>query len=158
MPTLTSPTPEHFRDRKWKKFADGAEWRIDNNTVTFNAAPKSGYQSFTVHIGDGPGQAAAIALVRGRLGYKNKPLIVDHWVLVDVEGIPVSPALRRTYPGLDEPRAAWWPLAEVRDFMKVAGLPVRYETAHSLQDLESRFPVVIETDPLVTGGRKLFGF
>ena len=137
--TLTSSTPVELRDRAWKKNVKHAEWRIEEGHVAYSVRGKD---QFRLPIGDEAGHVHSATLVRGLLLAQRGPLIVDHYVFLDVNREVVSPAIRRARPR-SEPASAWWPINDIQELLKPAGVPLTLDTAHSMADLESRFPQIL---------------
>lgn len=146
---LVSPTPRRSRDRKWRKYVKGAKWIVEGTTISYK--PRRG-KGFVVQVGDEQGQAAALVRLSGRLVVEKHARLIDHYILVDCDGSPVSDiAVRRAFPDSD-PQKAWWPLENMRSVSTAAGIPMRFDTAHSLADLHERFGDILETDPIYRKG------
>lgn len=141
--TLKSPTPRSKRDRGWRKHAKKARWVAEDGIVTYESPKK--WQGFEVFVGDEPGDAAGVMLVRGYIVTSKGSFVVDHYVFVDAAGTPVSPAVRRTGDNPD-PEASWWPIREMQGFFTRAGVPLRHDTARSAADLAARYPGVFDSE------------
>lgn len=157
MTILTPTTPESLRGKEWKKYARNASWSIADGTFTYTAPSSSALQDWFAPIGDAPGQIAKCVHVSGRFGTGHGNIVLlDHYVFVDCDGQQVGRAIRRSVEGLT-PTAAFWSLAETREFLKDNDLTLTSRVFGHAGELNDAYPDLLTHCPTLAPKRKILG-
>lgn len=147
VPTRLDAQPPRLPDHAWSAEAEGSYLALDAATHVLTYSPPSRRPSsgWSLEVGTGPGCAARVIHVRGRLphamtGFAVNSLDVNHFALVASDGSVMAQGVPS---GAEEGFAGWYPPAAVRALAETSGLTYAEDTVSDWADLLARYPGLI---------------